>query len=213
MTDGKTNKHEQFEAETGQEVPRAEKGASVQREGSAATSLSAIAAPSLGGQQRREAVVDDEGTNKLRSEETTGQPSLTTPSAITKREPRLQKQESDSSGWGKPQTLNCGLADLTEIEGELSQPSQSFGGGDFTEQRGLEYKLQSASLQSLPASFSPAATPRSPHTYLGYNPLRIPEVTMSQPDLAHSVDRMRAREDIVKLREATVRVCGGRGSV
>ena len=211
MTDNDSHKHEEFEAETGQEVPRAEKRAA------APTAPSANLSPPAVSDNREP---DEDEAKKLCSEETTGQPSLATAGAHSKKEPPSQDELSLRR---KPHSLNFGLhtssrddlnnrpmSDLTEIEATLSQPQQSFG-DDMNGRQGLKYKLQgqslmSSSLHSLPSSFSPAATPRSPHAYLGYNPRRIPEVTMSQPDIPNSVDRMRAREEVEKLREATVKV-------
>ena len=207
-----TSKHEQFEAETGQEVLRPEEGqgraAATQREGgmavtAPATALSSEEAPVVSPNQQPD--TDDELAKQLCSEETTGQP----------------------SHRGKPHKLNFGLhsasqeelsnqpmSDLREIDRQLSQPQQNYG-EDLRDRQGLKYRLQrepmSSSLHSLPSSFSPAATPKSPHTYLGYNPMRIPELTMSQPDLVpkiqvNSADRMQARKEVMALREATVSV-------
>ena len=206
-----TGKHEQFEAETGQEVLRPEEGqgraAATQREGGMAITAPATApsseeAPVSPNQQPD---TDDELAKQLCSEETTGQP----------------------SHRGKPHKLNFGvhsasqeelsnqpMSDLREIDRQLSQPQQNYG-EDLRDRQGLKYRLQrepmSSSLHSLPSSFSPAATPKSPHTYLGYNPMRIPELTMSQPDLVpkiqvNSADRMQARKEVMALSEATVSV-------
>ena len=217
MTDSQSTKHEQFEAETGQEVPRTEKRMSAPISDET---------PSVSDDRRLGN--KEEEAKKLTSEETTGQPSLAAAATLSKGETHLHQEPEPPSYREKPYLLNFGLhsssreelsnrpmSDLTEIERNLSQPQQNYG-EDSRVRAGLKYKLQgqspmSASLQSLPASFSPAATPRSPHAYLGYNPLRIPELTMSQPDLPNiqtrSVDQIRAREDMLKLREATVRVC------
>ena len=223
-----TNKHEQFEAETGQEVLRPEEGqgraAATQREGGVtvtapATALSPEEAPVVSPSQQPD--TDDELAKQLCSEETTGQPSLAAAEALCDR--------------GKPHKLNFGLysasqeelsnqpmSDLREIDRQLSQPQQSYG-EDLRDRQGLKYRLQgqpmSSSLHSLPSSFSPAATPKSPHAYLGYNPMRIPELTMSQPELVpkiqvNNVDRVQARKEVMALREATVSVRrreGGRG--
>lgn len=225
-----TNKHEQFEAETGQEVLRPDVGqgraAATQREGGVAVTAPATApspeeAPVVSPNQQPD--TDDELAKQLCSEETTGQPSLAAAEALSNRDSTEQLLR------GKPHKLNFGLhsasqeelsnhpmSDLREIDRQLSQPQQNYG-EELRDRQGLKYRLQnqpmSSSLHSLPSSFSPAATPKSPHTYLGYNPMRIPELTMSQPDLVpkaqvNSVDRMQARKEVMALREATVSVRG-----
>ena len=223
------NKYEQFEAETGQEVPRAgqevpraEEQAARQREENATTDVLSQT-PVIDVHQQS----DDEAAKRLCSEETTGQPSLSASAAPATGDTNLQ----GPSQKGKPHSLTFGLhsasqedlgnprmEDLSEIEGALFRSQQSFG-DDVRGRQGLKYKLQrqpiSSSLHSLPSSFSPAATPKSPHAYLGYNPLRIPEMTMSQPELVpkikiHNVKRMQARNEMMKLREATVKVINER---
>ena len=223
-----TSKHEQFEAETGQEVLRPEEGqgrtAATQREGGVAVTAPAMApspeeAPVVSPNQQPD--TDDELIKQLCSEETTGQPSLAAAEALSTRD------NAELLHKGKPHNLNFGLhsasqeelsnqpmSDLREIDRQLSQPQQNYG-EDLRDRQGLKYRLQrqhmSSSLHSLPSSFSPAATPKSPHAYLGYNPMRIPELTMSQPDLVpkikvNNVDRMQARKEVMALREATVSV-------
>ena len=229
-----TNKHEQFEAETGQEVLRPEEGrgraAANQREGRVATTAPAMA-PSpedaLVVSPDQQPNIDDELAKQLCSEETTGQPSLAAAEVVSNRDDAYIQEPLHKE---KPHKLNFGLhsasqeelsnqpmSDLREIDRQLSQPQQNYG-DDLKDRQGLKYRLQrqpiSSSLHSLPSSFSPAATPKSPHTYLGYNPMRIPELTMSQPDLVpkiqvHNVDRMQARKEVMALREATVSVRKG----
>ena len=220
MDDTDGSKHGQFEAETGQEVPRTEKRSSAQK-GGEAIAASAIA-PTVGQSPiNQQPSKDSDEAKKLCSEETTGQPSIAAATAQSMRKAYSQEEEEKSAHQiGKRHSLNFAtsreelnsnqpMSDLTQIGRQFSQPQ-----GD--ELRGIKHKLQgqslmSSSLHSLPSSFSPAATPRSPHSYLGYNPLRIPELTMSQPNLpdiqVHSADRMRAREEVKQLRQATVRVC------
>ena len=223
-----TNKHEQFEAETGQEVLRPEVGqgrvAASQRVTTTAlaTAPSPEDAPVVSPDQQPD--TDDELVKQLCSEETTGQPSLAAAEALSNRDDAYVQEPLHR---GKPHKLNFGLhsasqeelsnqpmSDLREIDRQLSQPQQNYG-DDLRDRQGLKYRLQgqpiSSSLHSLPSSFSPAATPKSPHTYLGYNPMRIPELTMSQPELVpkiqvHNVDRMQARKEVMALREATVSV-------
>ncbi len=66
------------------------------------------------------------------------------------------------------------------------------------------------SIQSLPATFSPVPPhARPPAIYLGYNPMEIPNVTLSQPALVpmirvEEVEKMEAMEELRKLQEATV---------
>ena len=236
MTDAaaESNKHEQFEAETGQEVPRTEKrgaAAGDQREGGVATATTPATASSTSPEEapvvsaNQEPNTDDELVKQLCSEETTGQPSMAAAEALSDRDDAYLQEHLHR---GNPLNLNFGLhsasqeelsnqpmSDLREIDGALSQPQQNYGDDSLRSRQGLKYRLQgqprSSSLHSLPSSFSPAATPKSPHAYLGYNPLRIPELTMSQPDLVpkiqvHNVDRMQARMEVMALREATVSV-------
>ena len=67
----------------------------------------------------------------------------------------------------------------------------------------------STSLRSLPASFSPVA-PRSLKVYLGYDPMEIPQTTLSQPEIpairVEQAEKMEAMEELRKLQEATVGV-------
>ena len=206
------SKHEQFEAETGQEVLRPEEGHGRAAVGAAVGGM-AVTAPATAPSSEEALVVspnqqpdtDDELVKQLCSEETTGQPS--------------HRGKSHKLGFGlhsasQEELSNQPMSDLREIDRQLSQPQQNYG-EDLRDRQGLKYRLQrepmSSSLHSLPSSFSPAATPKSPHAYLGYNPMRIPELTMSQPDLVpkiqvNSADRMQARKEVMALREATVSV-------
>ena len=114
---------------------------------------------------------------------------------------------------------------VTEESTFSSQPgvSEQYGSGaiyDHTEsqlrpsQTGPPLMLPrqdplSTSLRSLPASFSPVA-PRSPKVYLGYDPMEIPQTTLSQPEIpairVHPAEKVEALEELRKLQEATVGV-------
>ncbi len=71
-------------------------------------------------------------------------------------------------------------------------------------------QYMAASIQSLPASFSPLPPRgRPPAIYLGYDPMEIPNVTLSQPVLVpmirvEAAEKIEAIEELRKLQEANV---------
>lgn len=69
-----------------------------------------------------------------------------------------------------------------------------------------------SSLHSLPASFSPVPSPTSPHSYFAYNYVKVPTITLSQPDQIPAVqdqliERLDALDELKRLQDAAVKVC------
>ena len=69
-----------------------------------------------------------------------------------------------------------------------------------------------SSLHSLPSSFSPVPSPTSPHSFFGYNPAKVPTITVSQPNLNPAIheqliEKLDALDELKRLQDAAVKVC------
>lgn len=176
--------HQWFEAETGQEVPPSRPTAP-----SPTSPLSPSTPHGSHGNQ---------SSDMLRSEESTGQSMSTTELGHHGNEgdeAYHQSVEGVASNSSLPRNAHQRQISADNIDPtSIMRPGLKFR---------FEGQLLSSSIRSLPTSLSPTvATPNSPSRYLGYNPQIIPDITLSQPDLA----RKRHGNELKKLQRATVKV-------
>ena len=199
MTGSHTSKlsHQWFEAETGQEIP---------------SETSQSRSTASGRQDDRPSINVEPVLDELHSEETTGQ-NITAPVVVVAMVTEKSVEDNvfqSSDQIGGPSISNNPpemLVPSGDFQRTVSQPGDNIDPASII-RPGLKFKFQaptlSTSIRSLPSSFSPTGTPRSPHTFLGYNPMMIPDVTLSQPELTRK--QPNGREELMKLQKATVKV-------
>lgn len=220
---------EQYEAETGQEVPRAE-GEISESAGPPQMSTNLMVMPNslFGGYKPPRSLLMDEPCADLTSETTGLEPAMEGEGAPLKRIAPLSNlasghfESSEDSMFGSHPRVVDRRRDASRYR-ESSEPcedprlfehvsSHPEAYGSAGENLGVQQEPHelSSSLHSLPATFSPRPPP-SNRPYLGYNPMEIPTTTMSQPELVPTIrvdpaETLDARAELRRLQDATVRV-------